>query len=630
MGIFLILLLMVAALSIYTPSFSTQSNAVSIIQAIAPIAIMGIGQTYVILTAGIDLSVGSVCALSAYCMSAVLTAEAGYPLWLGVLAALGAGTACGLFSGLVITKLRVTPFIVTLGMLSACSGLTLGLSGGKQIGLNKFGHATVLSESILDPAAVLEGEPEAERRYYSESGESVDIVPMEGGGAWLAATEPSAVYRVNAQWEATAKVEFEESGIGHTASTDEGGLLVSEAAGFRLWKVSPEGAKSLVVDSTSGNVAAVVAGKDDRYWIATNRPAELLQIDGGGQDFGRLALSDLGEVASLAYDSERGLLVTTTRPGSIAKVELNGKVEGLYRNEAATVFRAEYDEAGNIWFLEGEEEPVRLGVVRNKKAAIAWETPKPPIRDFLLFPGEVAIVSTGNVGALYRILPGREPNPIHPMTRFKARALAKGPDDETIFVANAGPAGISTLSTTATRTAYPVAESFNSLYEWAPWTMAALVVLASVFLRYSTWGTYLFAIGGNETAARLSGVKVERIKIFAYALTGLLAALASVFMTSKLHTLDPNLAKGYELKVIAAVVIGGTSLMGGEGSVWGTLLGACLLYVLNYALVHLGMEDIWSDLFIGAIIIFAAVLDSTRSRLPQMVERLKRVFSSKV
>jgi ribose transport system permease protein len=191
-------------------------------------------------------------------------------------------------------------------------------------------------------------------------------------------------------------------------------------------------------------------------------------------------------------------------------------------------------------------------------------------------------------------------------------------------VGNGGPGGLSTVTTETTKTVYPVAESFNNLFQWAPATMFVLVVLACLFLRFTTYGTYLYAIGGNETAARLSGINADRIKLFAYALTGFLAGLASVFMTSKLHTLDPNLAKGYELKVIAAVVIGGTSLMGGEGTVWGTLIGACLLYVMNYALVHLGMEDIWSDLFVGGIIIVAAVIDSTRSRFPAMAAAFRR------
>jgi ribose/xylose/arabinose/galactoside ABC-type transport system permease subunit len=623
-GILIILLLMVLSLSLTTSSFATLSNAVSILQAISPVAIMAIGQTFVILTAGIDLSVGSVCALSAYFMALVLTGEAGHPLWLGVAAALGTGTLCGLFSGFVITKVKVTPFIVTLGMLSACSGLTLGLSGGKQIGLNKFGRSTEVRDSMLSPSGEVSGKPSVERRFYCESSEVTTIACPSDGGVWLGASGPGCVYRLDEDWLETAGCPLELEFVHALAVTADGGVLAGGGPGGKIWRIAANGSSSLYFDTGAEAVLGLLRDSEESIWVATRTPGELLLLDDAGEVLRRVRVADAEAVTSIAAGPDDGVFVTTSAPGVVARVDRDGEVDVLYRSEGPGDYRVKVDCEGGVFFLEGEEEPDRLMVLRGKEVEEIWKTPKPPMRDFLLFPQGVTLVSTGNMGALYLSREGEERKKLHSMTQFKARVLASSTLDQTVLVGNAGPGGVSTVTTDTTKTAYPVAESFNSLFKWAPATTIALIVLASLFLKFTTYGTYLYAIGGNETAARLSGVNTDRMKFFAYALTGFLAGLASVFMTSKLHTLDPNLAKGYELKVIAAVVIGGTSLMGGEGTVWGTLIGACLLYVMNYALVHLGMEDIWSDLFVGGIIIVAAVIDSTRSRFPEMIAAFRR------
>jgi len=626
-GIFLILLLMVVALSITAPSFATRSNAVSILQAISPVAIMAIGQTSVILTAGIDLSVGSVCALSAYFMSLVLTNESGYPLWLGLCVALGTGTLCGLFSGLVITKLRVTPFIVTLGMLSACSGLTLGLSGGKQIGLNKFGRSVEVRESLFIPSGDIPGKPIVRREFYSESEEVTAIVPLADGGCWIAASEPGHLYRLGSDWKEAAGRPLDLDRVPAMAQTSDGGVLVAGEPGGRIWKVGARTGKTLFCDTGAEAVLGLLKSSDNRFWAATAGPGELLSIGETGSIGDRLRIADASSVTSVATGSDGSLYVTTAEPGMLARIGPSGSVETLCELGKDGAFRVKMGDDGSVFFFAGGEEPDRLMVWREGGVDVVWKTPKPPLRDYLFPSPGVLLISTGNVGAVYLARQGAEPEMLHHMTQFKARVLAGPVADEGILVGNAGPGGLSTMTAYSTKTVYPVAESFNTLFVWAPATTVVLMVLASLFLKYATWGRYLYAIGGNATAARLSGVNVDRTKMFAYALTGFLAGLASVFMTSKLHTLDPNLAKGYELKVIAAVVIGGTSLMGGEGSVWGTLIGACLLYVMNYALVHLGMEDIWSDLFVGGIIIVAAVIDSTRSRLPEIAAVFKRRFA---
>ncbi len=627
-GVLLILLAMIGAMSVVTSSFTTRSNFISIIQAISPIAIMGVGVTMVILTGGIDLSVGSVCALSAYLMSLVLTSEQGYSLSMGLLTALCTGGFCGLISGLIITKLRVTPFIVTLGLLSACSGLTLGLSGGKQIGLTKFGKPVEVTASILSPTGVVSGQPEVERQFYSES-ESVDVIlPLSDGGAWIGASNPGRVSRLDAKWTESIGVPVELESLRALVPCGEGNVVAAGVPGGKVWRISSGGKLDLLCDTQAAEVNDLQNMLDGSLWVATTSPSEAVHLSSSGEILKKIPIDGTEALTSLALDEKGVLYGTTRKPARLLKFNPEGAPANLYESTAEVALALKCGEDGTLWFVEGEAKPDRLMALHGAKAELIWRTPKPPVRDYLVFPSQIIVACVGNVGATYLTRPGFDTAQIHPMTTHKARALAcLGTAESPILVGNSSPGGVATLNTTAVKTVYPVAESFNGLFEYAPWAMVVLMILGWLFLRFTTWGTYLYAIGGNEQAARLSGIHVDRIKIFAYTLTGTLCGVAGAFLTSKLHTLDPSLAKGYELKVIAAVVIGGTSLSGGEGSVWGTLIGAALLYVLNYALVHLGMEDIWSDLFIGVVIILAAVIDSLRSRLPEILAKLRRRFA---
>lgn len=623
-GILLILIGMILAISLGTDSFATRSNTLSILQAIAPIAIMGIGQTIVILTAGIDLSVGSVCALSAYAMSLLLIGDSHFPLWVALLAALGTGAGCGLLTGLVVAKLKVTPFIVTLGMLSACSGLTLGLSGGKQIGLNKFGPAETITASFLNPYAALEGQPDVERRFYAESGEATALLPFSSDRLWLAAANPGVVTLIDGKWEAVAKIAMEEDRIDALAAGPDESVYAAGAPGGKVWICRPDGTKELFFESGSESVRALLTLPDGSLLVGTGNPGKILLLNSSGMTQTEWTLESDQSATSFGIGDGGRILVALSNPAQLSLLDPGGEMEVLHSAESGMLGVIRVSEEGDIWYAAGESELGELWRWKEGKSTLVWDSPRKPIRDFLVYPERVVVASTGNVGAASLIRGDAPPESLHSMTAHKARILAKAPDGDSILIGNAGPAGVGTMTTQTTLTAYTQAEVFNNLHVHAPLCALVLMFLAWLFLRFTRWGTYVYAIGGNETAARLSGIKVDRIKILAYTITGLLSGVAAVFLTSKLHTLDPNLAKGYELKVIAAVVIGGTSLMGGEGSVWGTLIGATLLFVMNYALVHLGMEDIWSDLFIGIVIILAAVLDSTRSRLPRIWLTLKQ------
>jgi ribose transport system permease protein len=144
------------------------------------------------------------------------------------------------------------------------------------------------------------------------------------------------------------------------------------------------------------------------------------------------------------------------------------------------------------------------------------------------------------------------------------------------------------------------------------WILLALAAALAGILRYTGFGRELFAIGGNETAARLAGVAVKKIVCVAFIVSGAAAGLAGVLMTARLGAALGNAAIGYELTIIASVVIGGASLAGGKGSVAAVLLGAILIAVVNNALVLLTVPTYWQQAFIGSVIIGAALIDRIR------------------
>ena len=144
--------------------------------------------------------------------------------------------------------------------------------------------------------------------------------------------------------------------------------------------------------------------------------------------------------------------------------------------------------------------------------------------------------------------------------------------------------------------------------------MLALVVLSAVLLANTVLGRQIYAVGSNARAARLSGISVERVQLITYVICGGLAALAGVVTTGLLATASTNLGQGVELDVIAAAVIGGTSLSGGEGSVIGTLIGAAIMAVVRNAFVLLGLPLHLQVMIIGVVILLAVGFDRRRRR----------------
>jgi ribose/xylose/arabinose/galactoside ABC-type transport system permease subunit len=146
------------------------------------------------------------------------------------------------------------------------------------------------------------------------------------------------------------------------------------------------------------------------------------------------------------------------------------------------------------------------------------------------------------------------------------------------------------------------------------WFLAILALATAFVLRYTKLGAHLFAIGSNEETARLCGVAVERVKVVVYTLSGALAGLTGVLQFSRLTVGDPTVAVGLELDVIAAVVIGGGSLSGGEGTVLGTLVGAFIMTVIRTGTAQMGLPNWVQEIVTGVIIIAAVAIDRWRHR----------------
>ncbi len=143
---------------------------------------------------------------------------------------------------------------------------------------------------------------------------------------------------------------------------------------------------------------------------------------------------------------------------------------------------------------------------------------------------------------------------------------------------------------------------------------AVVFVIGFLILRYTRLGLYTYAIGGNEQATRFSGVKIVRYKLGVYTLMGLAAGIAGVMLSSRLNSAQPNVANGAELDAIAAVVIGGTSLFGGEGTIVGTIIGALLMAVIRNGLTLMHVTAFYQQIVIGAVIILAVLIDRLRRR----------------
>ncbi len=172
---------------------------------------------------------------------------------------------------------------------------------------------------------------------------------------------------------------------------------------------------------------------------------------------------------------------------------------------------------------------------------------------------------------------------------------------------------------------YPLPDGFNAIGQGSlmigtigiPYVViiaVALGVIATLVLRYTVYGRMLFAVGGNVEAARLAGIPTNKIRYSAYVLTGLLAALTGILMAARLGSGQPNVGSGFEMTVIAACVIGGVSLAGGVGKIYGAFLGAVFMAMISNGMTIIQISSYWQQLVLGIVLLLACSLEYFRIR----------------
>lgn len=181
---------------------------------------------------------------------------------------------------------------------------------------------------------------------------------------------------------------------------------------------------------------------------------------------------------------------------------------------------------------------------------------------------------------------------------------------------------------------WPVRAADGWMPTWMPelsshfWLMILLALFVGYVFNFTAWARHLMAIGGNENAARLTGVPVNWIKFQTYVFSALSASIASILLLGYNGSAINALGQGYELRVIAAVVIGGASLMGGSGTAFGAIIGAAFLEVIRNALLMAGIDSNWQGTFVGALIIFAVLIGMrTPAGKPLVAEYWERLSS---
>lgn len=151
------------------------------------------------------------------------------------------------------------------------------------------------------------------------------------------------------------------------------------------------------------------------------------------------------------------------------------------------------------------------------------------------------------------------------------------------------------------------------------WILIVVALVAAYFARYVPLGRHIFAVGGNERAARMSGIRVNRVKMFVYMFSGFCAGIVGLVISSDLMASHPATGESFELNAIAAAVLGGTSMSGGRGTIGGTIIGAFVIGILSDGLVMMGVSSFWQMVIKGLVIIVAVVVDQAQRRLQQRV-----------
>jgi erythritol transport system permease protein len=173
-------------------------------------------------------------------------------------------------------------------------------------------------------------------------------------------------------------------------------------------------------------------------------------------------------------------------------------------------------------------------------------------------------------------------------------------------------------------TGFPELGAGSFVVNYSIWIMLGFALVAAFVAQRTPFGRQVYAIGGNERAAELSGVKVKRVKLLVYMISGFCAAVVGLIIASQLVAAHPATGQFFELNAIAAVVLGGTSLAGGRGSIGGTIIGAFVIGVLGDGLVMVGVSSFWQQIIKGLVIVLAVIIDQMQARMQTRIALQKQ------
>lgn len=142
--------------------------------------------------------------------------------------------------------------------------------------------------------------------------------------------------------------------------------------------------------------------------------------------------------------------------------------------------------------------------------------------------------------------------------------------------------------------------------------MAVVAVILSLVLRFTSFGRHIYAVGGNETASRIVGIRADRVKMLVYSLTGMLSAMAGVLMVLRLGASQVNIGEDWVMPSITAGVLGGTAMDGGSGGMVGTIVGGLLMSAISFSISLMGISSYWNEIITGAVVLIAVSLDAIR------------------
>jgi erythritol transport system permease protein len=173
-------------------------------------------------------------------------------------------------------------------------------------------------------------------------------------------------------------------------------------------------------------------------------------------------------------------------------------------------------------------------------------------------------------------------------------------------------------------TGFPLLGAGSFIVNYSIWIMIVFALIAAFVAQRTPFGRQVYAIGGNERAAELSGVKVKRVKLVVYMISGFCAAVVGLIIASQLVAAHPATGQFFELNAIAAVVLGGTSLSGGRGSIGGTIIGAFVIGVLSDGLIMVGVSSFWQQVIKGLVIVLAVIIDQIQARMQMRIALQKQ------